>query len=324
MNFVKAKASGLVSQISPARAVMLVAVPILMFGLLGPSFSVGVQAATAKLRGKGRSCPWRQVFLAPYNNGTFTVLELGFQAAIKVTGQDDAFDIELVKSPERAFWIKRGADQGWGGKRLLAFLLSEHSWMASINPKDTVRQGDVVLDCGAHVGVFTHRSLLRGASQVVAIEPDSVNLECLRRNFRQEIAAGKVVLVPKGVWSSVTTLTFSESQLNSGSNSFVSEQGGAKMELPVTTIDALVQELHLPRVDYVKMDIEGSEREALRGARNTLRTFKPRLMLDMYHRPDDPSVLPALIQDANAAYVSTCGPCETDNGQLTPHVTFFR
>jgi hypothetical protein len=130
--------------------------------------------------------------------------------------------------------------------------------------------------------------------------------------------------VPEGVWSSVTTLTFSESKLTSGSNSFVSDQGGAKMQLSVTTIDTLVKELHLPRVDYVKMDIEGSEREALRGAHNTLRTFKPRLMLDMYHRPDDPGVLPALIQDANAAYVSTCGPCEMDNGQLTPHVTFFR
>jgi FkbM family methyltransferase len=196
--------------------------------------------------------------------------------------------------------------------------------VAITNPRDTVRQGDVVLDCGAHVGVFTHRSLLRGASQVVAIEPDPVNLECLRRNFSKEIASGKVVLVPKGVWSSVTTLTFSESKLNSGSNSFVSEQGGAKLELSVTTIDALVKELHLPRVDYVKMDIEGSEREALRGAQNTLRSFKPRLMLDMYHRPDDPDALPALIQDANAAYASTCGPCEMDNGQFTPHVTFFR
>jgi FkbM family methyltransferase len=38
------------------------------------------------------------------------------------------------------------------------------------------------------------------------------------------------------------------------------------MQLPVTTIDHLVEELQLGRVDYIKMDIEGSEREALKGA----------------------------------------------------------
>jgi FkbM family methyltransferase len=321
---VKPKASGLLPHMSPVRITMLVAVPVLMFGLLGLPLSGGLPAATAKLRGKGRGCSWGQVFLAPYHNKTFAELDRGFQNAVAVTAQDDTFNIELVKSPERSFWIKRGPDERWDGQGLLAYLLSEHSWMASINPKDTVRRGDVVLDCGAHVGVFTYRSLLRGASQVVAIEPDPVNLECLRRNFSREIASGRVVLVPKGVWSSVTTLSFSESKLTSGSNSFVSEQGGAKMELSVTTIDELVKELHLPRVDYVKMDIEGSEREALKGAHNTIRTFRPRLMLDMYHRPDDPGVLPALIQDANTAYVSTCGPCEMDNGQLVPHVTFFK
>jgi FkbM family methyltransferase len=173
------------------------------------------------------------------------------------------------------------------------------------------------------VGVFTQRALARGASKVVAVEPDPVNLECLRRNFREEIAAGKVVLVPKGVWNSVTTLTFSESTQNSGMNSFVEQEHGTKMQLPVTTIDSLVEELGLGRVDYIKMDIEGSEREALKGARKTLAKFRPRLMLDTYHRPDDPRVLPALIQEANPAYRTKCGPCEMEDGRLIPHVTYF-
>jgi FkbM family methyltransferase len=138
--------------------------------------------------------------------------------------------------------------------------------MGNANPNEAVRPADVVIDCGAHVGVFTQRALARGASKVVAVEPDPVNLECLRRNLSEEIAAGKVILVPKGVWNSVTTLTFSESTQNSGMNSFVQQERGTKMQLPVTTIDHLVEELQPGRVDYIKMDIEGSEREALKGA----------------------------------------------------------
>ena len=47
------------------------------------------------------------------------------------------------------------------------------------------------------------------------------------------------------------------------------------------------------------MDIEGAERQALRGALATLRRDRPRLMIDSYHRPDDLAVLPPLIRTAH-------------------------
>ena len=45
-----------------------------------------------------------------------------------------------------------------------------------------------------------------------------------------------------------------------------SDEHAGKVEVPVTTLDKIVEELRLPRVDFIKMDIEGAEREALRGA----------------------------------------------------------
>ncbi len=99
----------------------------------------------------------------------------------------------------------------------------------------------------------------------------------------------------KGVWSSSTKLLLSESGQNSGSNSLIFKVGGGRIQAPLVTIDQLVAELRLPRVDYIKMDIEGAEREALKGALGTLSKYRPRLMLDSYHRPDDSSVLPAII-----------------------------
>jgi FkbM family methyltransferase len=206
--------------------------------------------------------------------------------------------------------------------RLLSYLIAEQTVNELTNPHDIVRPGDIVMDCGAHVGVYTYFALRRGASMVVAIEPDPVNAECYRRNYAGEIAAGRVVLVEKGVWSSAGKLSLHESSLNSGSNSVVAGGPGPAVTIEVTTIDALVNELRLPAVNFIKMDIEGSEREALKGAQATLRRSKPRLMLDAYHRPDDPEVLPALLRQARGDYQTSCGCWELEERGPVPHVIF--
>ena len=99
------------------------------------------------------------------------------------------------------------------------------------------------------------------------------------------------------------------------SHFFVTPKAGGKVDESQVT-----QLLHLPRVDFIKMDIEGAEREALRGASRTLARDFPRLMLDSYHRLDDMQVLPAIIRQANPHYSIHCGPCEET---LTPHVTYY-
>jgi hypothetical protein len=61
--------------------------------------------------------------------------------------------------------------------------------------------------CGAHIGVYIREALSLGAKLVVAVEPALENLECLRRNFATEIAAGRVIVYPKGVWDREEVLT---------------------------------------------------------------------------------------------------------------------
>ena len=63
---------------------------------------------------------------------------------------------------------------------------------------------------------------------------------------------------------------------NSAEDSFMSSaDGGETIQLPVTTVDAVIADLKLERVDFIKMDIEGSEPQALRGASGTLARFRP-------------------------------------------------
>jgi FkbM family methyltransferase len=90
----------------------------------------------------------------------------------------------------------------------MAYLFAEHEWLLETNSSESVQRGDVVLDIGAHVGVFTAQALELGAAKVVAVEPDPGNVECLRRNFSEDIAAGRVVLVEEAAWISVRRSRF--------------------------------------------------------------------------------------------------------------------
>jgi FkbM family methyltransferase len=181
-----------------------------------------------------------------------------------------------------------------------------------------VHQGDVVLDCGAHVGLFTKEALSAGAKVVVAIEPAPENVVCLKRNFAEEIRAGRVIVYPKGLWDKEGSLPFRTKPGSSATDRFVPESEGAAgvPRLPVTTLDNLVAELALERVDFIKMNIEGAEQRAVAGAPKTLFRFHPRLAIAAEHHPDDPEKIPQLARAAWPAYRQRCGNCYIDHRNL--------
>jgi len=306
----------------PVRIAMVVAVGLSLRGAVLLALYDG-WAVKQKLSRKAPGCSWARVASYYFDQKSFSDLYEAALKSIVVEEQKDPLGLQQVTSNRRKFWMKSTEQVSSHG---VAYLLAEHDWMNQENPGSTVRPGDIVLDCGAHVGVFTNKALELGAPRVISIEPDPINVECLRRSYREEIAAGQVIVVPKGVWSREQTIQLSLG-LSPAWNSLVRQVSDDTIEVPVTTIDKLVETLGLPRVDYIKMDIEGSEREALQGARETLRRFRPRLMLDSYHRRDDMAVLPPLVRQANPQYSMICGPCEPfadDHSLLVPHVTYYQ
>jgi FkbM family methyltransferase len=291
--------------------------------LLNRAVSTG-WPAVIKLRGNAPDCTWERIGSIHAEHSRFGALSRSFSQAVSVRQEESGAGIELVSSPGRAFWLRKSG-KAMNGAELLAYLLAEHHWVAEMQSGQYVRPGDTVLDCGAHVGVFTYMALRHGAARVIAVEPDPINAECFRSNFQREISAGRVVLVPEGVWSKQTELDLSQGVSNSGTSGVVAPESTAVIKIRVNTIDNIIGNIGLSKLDFVKMDIEGAEREALAGAQETLRRFRPRLMLDTYHRPDDPAVLRRLIHRANPAYVEVCGPCEQNpqTARIIPHVTFF-
>jgi FkbM family methyltransferase len=239
-------------------------------------------------------------------------------AASKVI-QRDPQGFELVQTPMGQYWTVPN-------DRFLKFTLGEEKLEIYDGDEVAVKKGDVVLDCGANVGVFTRTALNRGASLVVAIEPAPATVMCLRRNYEREIAEGKVIVVPKGVWDHTDTLELNEGDSgNTTGDSFIFGQDAKhKVKVPLTTIDILATELKLPRVDYIKMDIEGSEKPALKGATETIRKYRPRMAISSEHLPDDAVAIPKLVAGISNGYRVTPTSCKDGFLEIRPEVLLFQ
>lgn len=209
----------------------------------------------------------------------------------------------LFRTPLGRYWLPSDAAKPLES---FAYELSEQARDIYSSDKSGVLPGDVVLDCGASTGVFTRQALFRGARLVIAIEPEPRNLECLRRNLAGQIAAGRVIAYPKGVWDKEDFLTFGGRDENPTQGSVLATPDSNSIRVPLTTIDHLVSELGLERVDFVKMDIEGAEKQALAGARNTIAKFKPRMAICVYHLREDPVDIPRLVRGIDPTYRTEC------------------
>jgi FkbM family methyltransferase len=303
------------------RILDLVALVLLIpgFGLAAYRFVPQFRASMLLMLGRGPNCTWEKAVEADHMIREHVRRMAEFAGASRLVREDGP--LKLMETPQGSFWIPKG------DRDVLMSLLVEQEHKIYGRGDRGVQPGDIVFDCGAHVGTYTREALKAGAKLVVAIEPAPDNLAALRRNLAPEIAEGRVIVVEKGVWEKHGRLTFHVDPNNSAGDSIVFGDQPAQpgdFQIDVTTIDEIVAELNLPRVDFIKMDIEGSERRALAGARETLVRFRPRMALCTYHLPDDPVVVPATVQSIVPAYEFECGPCGEQDARIIPQTLLFR
>lgn len=164
------------------------------------------------------------------------------------------------------------------------------------------RPGDVVLDCGAAFGDISLQfaEAVGPGGLVLCFEPYHLFLRVYAANLALNPGlAGRIRLVERGVWDrDDETLSFIEG----GGGSCIDESGGASFKIRTTTLDTAVAQAGLERVDFVKMDIEGAELRALKGAEGLLRRFRPRLAICVYHYPQDFHEIPAWLDSLGLGY----------------------
>lgn len=167
----------------------------------------------------------------------------------------------------------------------------------------SVKEGDVILDAGAYIGdtalLLSHTT--HGNCTIHFFEISPPNYDTLRKNIAlnklANIYANRLAVYS----SSNAELTFPHSR---GSTSLVIEKvrRGGVYTVNTVTIDDYVNARSLDKVDFIKMDIEGAEMEALKGAVKTIRKFKPRLAVCIYHLWSDPYEIPQFISELCSQY----------------------
>lgn len=176
-----------------------------------------------------------------------------------------------------------------------------HHGEINISPK----QGDVVIDCGACWGetvlYFAHEVGQDG--RVYAFEFIPANLEIFNANIKQNAhLSERIELVNHPVWDkSDESLFYSDN--GPGSSVSASVRSNTDTQCITTmSIDDLVERRQLNKVDFIKMDIEGAEMNALRGAEKTIRRDKPTLAISVYHKEDDFITIPTFINELRLDY----------------------
>lgn len=167
-----------------------------------------------------------------------------------------------------------------------------------------VKKDDVVFDLGACWGdtalYFASKAGENG--KVFSFEFIPGNLNILNQNL---------ALNPR--YKDVLTVITNPVSDKSGELLYYNDAGpGSKVQptpfqgqvgtVKTVCIDDVVREHNLSRVDFIKMDIEGSEPRALNGALETIKKFKPKLAIAIYHGMDDFTNIPLWIHNLNLGY----------------------
>jgi len=161
----------------------------------------------------------------------------------------------------------------------------------------TVKAGETVIDAGAWIGPFSAYAAHVGA-HVFAFEPSQENRELLKVTAELN---PNIAIVPYALYDSRTKLNFSEN--NVGSKLVDSSiPTSVTNEVQAITLDEFVKENNISRVDFIKSDIEGAERNLLRGATYVLKNHAPKLSICTYHHKEDPELLASIILAANPRY----------------------
>jgi|TARA_B110000902_G_scaffold193433_1_gene219193 FkbM family methyltransferase len=141
--------------------------------------------------------------------------------------------------------------------------------------------GNLCLDIGAHVGIWTKR-LSRDFSQVICFEPLQKHIECHKKNCEN---LSNVTLYACALSDVETNSVMSTRDFNSGMSSLLNKKFKDKDEVIVKT--KTLDSFNLPKVDFMKIDVEGYEAQVLSGAKETITKWKPKIYIEIWEKNVD-------------------------------------
>jgi FkbM family methyltransferase len=191
-------------------------------------------------------------------------------------------------------WVKCGASN------VAASFLSGQYYFDRDGIRIAPEPGDHVIDGGGCLGdtALAFAADVGDKGRVYTFDPMLRHCDIMREAFQMNSdLAAHIDLFDVG-------LSDTDSARDAAHSTTTAVNFGARLEegLPTRTIDSLVNANQIKRVDLIKLDVEGSELAALHGGENTLRHWRPKLAISLYHRPEDFFAIPLWLDTLECGY----------------------
>lgn len=169
-------------------------------------------------------------------------------------------------------------------------------YMEFIN-KDVIK---TLIDGGAYNGahLFAFKKYLKNLTKVYSFEPlyDTFKSEIFDFYFKK---FSELEFIPLGLWDKEEVLEFYNN--DTGSRIVTGRKDADLIKIKTISIDEYKKQNNLPKIDFIKLDIEGAELKCLQGAEETLLNDRPQLAISIYHSDSDmveiPLYLAKLLKD---------------------------
>lgn len=148
---------------------------------------------------------------------------------------------------------------------------------------------EVYVDCGAYNGdtILSFIECIDSFKEIYAFEPDKYNFKELSKKVSNMKESNKIHIFPYATGESEGKLRFSS---NATLGSCISNDG--ESEVLVKTLDDVID----GEVSFIKMDIEGAELAALKGAQRIIKQYRPKLAICVYHKCEDIFEIPIYLR----------------------------
>lgn len=160
-------------------------------------------------------------------------------------------------------------------------------------------RGDVVLDCGACIGDISlmFAGLVGKEGEVHLFDPVPLHIRFCKLQASLNPSLADIMIINTLAVGNRSYVSFGEKN----DSDIIAPGGLAVDSYTSTSLDDYIQN-NAKRVDYIKMDIEGAEMDAIDGAVNIIKEYKPRLAISVYHKPDDIFEIPFKLNSLNPDY----------------------
>jgi FkbM family methyltransferase len=210
------------------------------------------------------------------------------------------------------------------GKKLSGFnyyetigLINEVIVLDQYHAENLIKNDSVVIDAGANIGIFSiFASKFATEGKIYAFEPAPKTFNLLKNNIKDY---NNISCLCTGLGDSVSKKNIVVRERETGGNviedsPFLKHFSNDQSKLiNITTIDQFVSEKKLNRLDFIKIDTEGYEEKILLGAKETIKRYKPIVVMSAYHNATDKENLPRTLKEIYPNYVCELHKdCEED------------